>query len=89
VARLDAQISQQTSVNADLKTDLERRQAAAAAAQQAVTAPPAPGSSAAGSGTVDLPPIQLGQPGTPAPGTSSSVPAPPGTSGIPPAEVYP
>ena len=89
VTRLDAQISQQTSVNAGLQADLESRQAAAAAAQRAATAAPAPASSAAGNGTVDLPPIQLDQPGIPAPAASSSVPAPPGTSGIPASGVHP
>lgn len=75
VARLDRQIEQQSSVNANLQADLERREAAAAAAQQAVGAPPASGSSA-GSGAVNLPPIQLGQPSAaPAPGTSAAAPA--------------
>lgn len=79
-AKLDRQIRQQTSVNADLQADLERRQAAAAAAQQSVAAP---ASSAAGSGTVDLPPIQLGQPATPAPPATAATPSSAGTSGTP------
>jgi hypothetical protein len=83
-AKLDRQIDQQTQVNAGLQADLERRQAAAAAAQQAVAAPPAAASSSSGSGTVDLPAIQLGQP---APGSSTGEPAPASTSGQP--GVYP
>jgi hypothetical protein len=74
VARLDKQIDQQSSVNASLQADLERREAAAAAAQQAVGAPPASGSSG-GSGAVNLPPIQLGQPAAPASGASAATPA--------------
>jgi Domain of unknown function (DUF4398) len=83
-AQLDGQIQQQTTLNATLRADLQRRQAAAAAAQQAVVAPPpapAPASSSslpvpastAGSAPVTLPSIQLGQP---APGTSAGSPAP-------------
>ena len=75
VARLDRQIDQQTSVNANLQADLERREAAAAAAQQAVTAPPPASGSSSGSGSVTLPSIQLGQPATPAPAASAAPPA--------------
>lgn len=93
-ARLDREIRQQSDVNANLRDDLERRQAAAAAAQQAAMAPlPAPASSvatpasAASAGMaapatsvatppptnapVTLPAIQLGQPATPAPASTS------------------
>lgn len=95
-SRLDEQIQQQTSVNASLQADLERRQAAAAAAQQAAVAPPAPagtsapapgGSSASpastGLGPVMLPSIQLDQPGVPASSGSAVAPASGGTSGNP------
>jgi hypothetical protein len=102
-ARLGDQIQQQSSVNASLQEDLQRRQAAAAAAQQAATAPPAPattagqpagGSSAAAPasssmGPVTLPSIELGQPGTPASSGSTGTPAPASTSGDPDAGVNP
>jgi hypothetical protein len=87
VARLDRQIRQQTAVNANLTADLQRRQAAAAAAQQAVLAPPAAASSAPGNAPVDLPPIQLGQPGAPA--SPASAPAPASTAGNPDPGVNP
>ena len=80
-AGLDKQIDQQTSVNASLQADLDRREAAAAAAQQAVSAPPPASASSSGSGTVNLPSIQLGQPATPAPAASAALP----TSVVPPA----
>lgn len=89
VARLDRQIHQQTAVNANLKADLQRRQAAAAAAQQAVIAPPAAASSAPGNAPIDLPPIQLGQPGAPASPGSAGMPAPAGTAGNPDPGVNP
>lgn len=99
--RLDREIRQQTSVNASLQADLERRQAAAAAAQQAATAPPpAPASSTApaaasssaapapaNNGPVTLPSIQLGQPATPT--SNDGVPAPASTSGGQNPEVLP
>ncbi|HET9819903.1 MAG TPA: DUF4398 domain-containing protein [Rhodanobacteraceae bacterium] len=88
VARLDQQIQQQTAVNANLKADLQRRQAAAAAAQQAVLAPAA-ASSVPGNAPVDLPPIQLGQPGAPASSASAGPPAPAGTAGNPDPGVNP
>ncbi|MGH8216561.1 MAG: DUF4398 domain-containing protein [Rhodanobacteraceae bacterium] len=88
VAQLDAQISQQTSVNAGLQADLERRQTAAAAAQQAVASPPGSASSA-GNGSVDLPPIQLGQPGVPVPAASTAMPPPASTAGNPDSGVRP
>lgn len=88
-ARLDGEISQQTSVNTELKTDLARRQAAAAAAQQAAMTPPSAASAgqpAAGSSApVMLPSIQLGHP---AAGASAGDPASPATSGGAP-EVQP
>ncbi|MGH8113722.1 MAG: DUF4398 domain-containing protein, partial [Rhodanobacteraceae bacterium] len=83
VAQLDLQIQQQTSVNANLQADLQRRQAAAAAAQQAVTAPPASASSSSTNAPVNLPAIQLGQPGTPVPAASAAMPAPASTAGAP------
>jgi hypothetical protein len=93
-SRLGQQIRQQSSVNASLQADLERRQAAAAAAQQAAAAPlPAPAASAglpagsasaappaSGMGPVMLPSIQLGQP-TPASSGNTGTPAPASTSG--------
>ncbi|MBU6476907.1 MAG: DUF4398 domain-containing protein [Xanthomonadaceae bacterium] len=99
VSRLDQQIQQQSSVNASLQADLERRQAAAAAAQQAAVAPPAPASTSApapgsssappasGLGPVTLPSIQLDQPGVPPSSGSTGAPASAGTSGNP--GVYP
>lgn len=87
--RLDQEIQQQTSVNASLQADLQRRQAAAAAAQQAVAAPPTSASPAAGNPPVDLPAIQLGQPGTPAPAASATMPAPASTTGVPDSGVNP
>jgi hypothetical protein len=98
-SRLGEQIQQQSSVNASLQADLERRQAAAAAAQQAAVAPPAPASTSApapgsssapppsGLGPVTLPSIQLDQPGVPASSGSAGAPASAGTSGNP--GVYP
>ena len=75
LARLDQQVRQQTEVNAELRADLERRQAAAAAAQQAAMSPASGGTSAApaaaGSAPVTLPSIQLGQPGSPASASTS------------------
>jgi len=94
-SRLGEQIQQQSSVNASLQADLERRQAAAAAAQQAAVAPPAPASTSApapggssapppsGLGPVTLPSIQLDQPGVPASSGSAGAPASAGTSGNP------
>ena len=92
-ARLGQQIRQQTAVNDDLQSDLQRRQAAAAAAQQAATVPPAPASSsgapasagssappASGMGPVTLPSIQLDQPAS---GSTAGQPAPSSTSGQP------
>lgn len=98
-SQLGEQIQQQSSVNASLQADLERRQAAAAAAQQAAVAPPAPASTSApapggssapppsGLGPVTLPSIQLDQPGVPASSGSAGAPASAGTSGNP--GVYP
>lgn len=94
-SRLGQQIQQQSSVNASLQADLERRQAAAAAAQQAAVAPPAPASTSApapgsssappasGLGPVTLPSIQLDQPGVPPSSGSAGAPASAGTSGNP------
>lgn len=81
-ARLDREIDQQSAVNASLQADLERREAAAAAAQQAVSAPPPASASSSGNGSVNLPPIQLGQPATPAPAATAAVPASAASSGI-------
>lgn len=83
VAGLDQKIQQQTSVNVDLQADLQRRQAAVAAAQQAAAASPASASSATGNAPVDLPSIQLDQPGTPAPAASAALPVPGSTAGTP------
>lgn len=83
VARLDGQIDQQTSVNANLQADLERREAAAAAAQQAVAAPQPTPASSSGNAPVNLPSIQLGQPATPASAGSAAAPASATTSGHP------
>jgi cytoskeletal protein RodZ len=100
-SRLGEQIQQQSSVNASLQADLERRQAAAAAAQQAAVAPPAPASTSApapgsssapppsGLGPVTLPSIQLDQPGVPASSGSAGAPASAGTSGNPDSGVNP
>jgi len=100
-SRLGEQIQQQSSVNASLQADLERRQAAAAAAQQAAVAPPAPASTSApapggssappasGLGPVTLPSIQLDQPGAPASSGSTGVPVSAGTSGNPDSGVNP
>lgn len=81
-ARLDREIDQQRAVNASLQADLERREAAAAAAQQAVSAPPPASASSSGNGSVNLPPIQLGQPATPAPAATAPAPASAGSTGI-------
>ncbi|MGH8189968.1 MAG: DUF4398 domain-containing protein [Rhodanobacteraceae bacterium] len=94
LAKLDQQIAQQTSVNANLQADLERRQAAAAAAQAAVAAPPASASSASassasGNAPVNLPSIELGQPATPASAASAAMPPPASTSGNPDSGVQP
>lgn len=82
LAQLNRQVRQQTEVNAELQADLERRQAAAAAAQQAAMAPASgstsavPASASSGNAPVTLPSIELGQPATPAPPSTSGGPNP-------------
>lgn len=91
-AKLADQIQQQTATNQNLEADLQQRQAAAAAAQQAASAPASATSSASpasSSAPVNLPPIQLGPPSTPAPESSSGAPASSTSSGNPDQGVYP
>ncbi|MEO7148509.1 MAG: DUF4398 domain-containing protein, partial [Rhodanobacteraceae bacterium] len=80
-ADLQAQIQAKADENARLQADLEQRQATAAAAQAAGTVPPAGGS------TTELPPIDLGAPGSPVDQPVPSPPASSSTTELPPIEL--
>lgn len=81
-AKLDQEINRQTAINQSLEADLQRKQEAAAAAQRGA----APASSVGGDRSLDLPPIQLGQP---APASSAAAPAPSTSTDDPDWGVYP